>query len=74
MSETTTTTTVRLEVTVEVPQERAFALFVERFDEVKPRDHTLLTVPLARSVLEPFVGAAVVVEALSTMTRITCSG
>lgn len=59
MSETTTTTTVRLEVTVDVPQERAFTLFVERFDEVKPRDHTLLTVPLARSVLEPFVGGRV---------------
>ncbi len=49
-------TAVHHQVTVDVPQERAFALFTERFDEVKPRDHTLLTAPIARSVLEPFVG------------------
>ncbi|HEY0118501.1 MAG TPA: SRPBCC family protein [Cellulomonas sp.] len=56
MTEFTTATAIRHEITLDVPQERAFALFTERFDEVKPRDHTLLTVPIARSVLEPFVG------------------
>ena len=70
MSETTTSTAVTVDVTVEVSQERAFALFTERFDEVKPRDHTLLTVPLARSVLEPFAGGRVydLAEDGSTLT------
>lgn len=56
MTETTTASAVHQEITVGVAQERAFTVFTERFDEVKPRDHTLLTVPIARSVLEPFVG------------------
>ena len=56
MTETSTATAVHHEITVGVPQERAFALFVERFDDIKPRDHTLLTTPIAASVLEPFVG------------------
>ncbi len=56
MTETTAATAVHQEITVGVAQDRAFAVFTERFDEVKPREHTLLTVPIARSVLEPFVG------------------
>ena len=56
MTETTTATAVRQEITVDVPQERAFTLFTERWDEVKPREHTLLEAPIERSVLEPFVG------------------
>ena len=56
MTETTTATAVHQEITVGVAQDRAFAVFTERFDEIKPREHTLLTVPIARSVLEPFVG------------------
>ena len=56
MTDTTTATAVHHEITVDVPQARAFALFTERFDDVKPRSHTLLEVPLERSVLEPFVG------------------
>ena len=56
MTETSTAPAVHHEITVGVPQERAFTLFTERFDDVKPHDHTLLTTPIARSVLEPFVG------------------
>jgi len=56
MIDPTTGTAVHHEITVDVPQARAFALFTERFDDVKPRSHTLLEVPLGRSVLEPFVG------------------
>lgn len=59
MTETTTATAVHHEITVDVPQERAFALFVERFDEIKPRDHTLLDVPITRSVFEAHVGGTV---------------
>lgn len=55
MTDTTTATAIHHEITVDVPQDRAFALFTERFDEVKPRSHTLLE-GLERSVLEPFVG------------------
>ena len=55
MTDTTAATAVHHEITVDVPQARAFALFTERFDDVKPRSHTLLE-GLERSVLEPFVG------------------
>ena len=36
-----------------------FAAFVERFDEVKPHEHTLLTTPIERTVFEPFVGGII---------------
>ena len=55
MTDTTAATAVHHEITVDVPQARAFALFTERFDDVKPRSHTLLE-GLERSDLEPFVG------------------
>jgi len=55
MTETTTATAVHQDVTVDLSQERAFALFTERFDEIKPRDHTTLE-GFERSVFEPFVG------------------
>ena len=55
MTDTTTATAVHHEITVDVPQERAFALFTERFDDIKPRDHTMLD-GFERTVLEPFVG------------------
>jgi uncharacterized protein YndB with AHSA1/START domain len=56
MTDTTAAAAVHHEITVEMPRERAFTLFTERFDDVKPRSHTLLRTPIARSVLEPFVG------------------
>jgi uncharacterized protein YndB with AHSA1/START domain len=49
-------TTVRQSIVVDAPLERAFNVFVERFGEIKPRDHNLLEVELAESVLEPRVG------------------
>ena len=36
--------------------ERAFALFTERFDRVKPREHNLLAVDIEETVFEPRVG------------------
>ncbi|MBB3602605.1 uncharacterized protein YndB with AHSA1/START domain [Mycolicibacterium sp. BK556] len=36
--------------------DRAFALFVDRFDAIKPREHNLLSVPIAETVFEPRVG------------------
>lgn len=47
---------VRQTVTVAAPVERAFDVFVARFDEVKPHDHNLLAVPIAETVFEPRVG------------------
>lgn len=49
---------VRREVTVPTDVATAFAVFTARFDEVKPREHTLLAVPIERSVLEPRAGGA----------------
>lgn len=47
---------VRREIVVNAPVERAFELFVGRFDAVKPRDHNLLAVPIVETVFEPRVG------------------
>ena len=41
---------------VNAPIERAFAVFTDQFGAIKPRDHNLLAVPIAETVLEPRVG------------------
>lgn len=56
MNTTPTETAVRREITVAVPVAQAFEVFTTRFDRIKPRDHNLLTVPIAETVLEPHVG------------------
>ena len=43
-------------VVVNAPIERAFAVFTDRFGAIKPREHNLLAVPIAETVLEPRVG------------------
>jgi uncharacterized protein YndB with AHSA1/START domain len=52
-------TTVRNEVVVNAPVERAFQLFTERFDQIKPREHNMLGVDIAASVFEARVGGRV---------------
>ncbi len=52
-------TSVRTEVVVDAPAERAFRLFTERFDRIKPREHNMLGVDIAESVFEPRVGGRV---------------
>jgi uncharacterized protein YndB with AHSA1/START domain len=47
---------VRKEVVVDVPQQRAFEAFTERFGDFKPREHNLLGAPIAETVFEPRVG------------------
>jgi uncharacterized protein YndB with AHSA1/START domain len=47
---------VRRQVVVEVPIERAFAVFTERFGDFKPAEHNLLASPIAETVFEPRVG------------------
>ncbi|KXO98746.1 SRPBCC family protein [Tsukamurella pseudospumae] len=56
---TTTDTTVRTDIAVDVPLDYAYRIFTERFDEIKPREHNLLAVPIERTVLEPHVGGTI---------------
>src|SRR4051794_22251621 len=46
-------------VVVEAPIERAFRVFTEDFDRVKPREHNMLAVEIAETVFEPRVGGRV---------------
>jgi uncharacterized protein YndB with AHSA1/START domain len=52
-------TVVRSEVVVDAAQDRAFKLFTEQFDKIKPREHNMLGVDIAESVFEPRVGGRV---------------
>lgn len=52
----TRTPNVAHSVVVNAPIERAFAVFTGRFGDFKPREHNLLAVPIAETVLEPRVG------------------
>lgn len=52
-------TALQVDITVEVPVEHAFQVFTERFDEIKPREHNLLAVPIERTVLDPRVGGTI---------------
>jgi uncharacterized protein YndB with AHSA1/START domain len=47
---------VQTEVVVDAPIERAFRVFTEDFDRIKPRDHNLLAADIAETVFEPRVG------------------
>jgi DNA-binding transcriptional ArsR family regulator/uncharacterized protein YndB with AHSA1/START domain len=53
---TRTETSVRTQIVVEAPIERAFAVFTERFGDFKPPEHNILGVELAETVFEPRVG------------------
>jgi uncharacterized protein YndB with AHSA1/START domain len=53
-------TVVRREVTVDVPLERAFAAFTERFGDFKPKEHNLLASPITETTFEPRVGGHIV--------------
>ena len=59
MTTTSTETAVRREIEVAVPVERAFAVFTEQFDRIKPREHNMLGVPIAETVFETHVGGHV---------------
>jgi uncharacterized protein YndB with AHSA1/START domain len=49
-------TSVRTEIVVDAPIERAFRVFVEDFDRIKPREHNMLAVDIDETVFEPRVG------------------
>ncbi|MEX2557639.1 MAG: SRPBCC family protein [Actinomycetota bacterium] len=50
---------VRLDIHLEVPPHRAYETFVGEFDRIKPREHNLLTVPIAETVFEARPGGAI---------------
>jgi len=51
-----TDTTVRKQVVVDAPIDRAFAVFTERSGDFKPREHNLLGAPIVETTFEPRVG------------------
>src|SRR3954454_798710 len=59
MTTDTQRTAIRTEVTVQAAQERAFRVFTERFDQIKPREHNMLAVDIAESVFESQAGGRV---------------
>jgi uncharacterized protein YndB with AHSA1/START domain len=61
---TQTQTAVHVELVVEAPIERAFTVFTERFGDIKPPEHNLLSSPIADTVLEPHVGGHIVDRAV----------
>ena len=61
---TQTQTAVHLELVVAAPLERAFTVFTQRFGDIKPPEHNLLTAPIAETVLEPRVGGHIVDRAV----------
>jgi uncharacterized protein YndB with AHSA1/START domain len=51
--------TVRQEIAVEAPVERAFRVFTEQMDKIKPREHNMLGVDIAETVFEPRAGGRI---------------
>jgi uncharacterized protein YndB with AHSA1/START domain len=47
---------VQREIVVEVPIDKAFATFVERFGDIKPPEHNLLGSPIAKTTFDAHVG------------------
>ena len=52
-------TSVRHEIVVDAPIERAFSVFTEDFGSFKPREHNMLAVDIAETVFEPHAGGHV---------------
>jgi uncharacterized protein YndB with AHSA1/START domain len=52
-------TSVRHEIVVAAPIERAFSVFTDGFGTFKPREHNMLSVEIAETVFEPRVGGHV---------------
>jgi uncharacterized protein YndB with AHSA1/START domain len=52
-------TAIHTQIVVEAPIERAFRVFTEDFDRIKPREHNMLGVEIAETVFEPREGGRV---------------
>lgn len=55
----TTDTSIRASIVVEAPLERAFSVFTEDFDSIKPREHNMLAVDIAETVFERHEGGRI---------------
>ena len=51
--------TVRQQIVVEAPVDRAFRVFTEQMDKIKPREHNMLGVDIAETVFEPRAGGRI---------------
>jgi len=51
--------TVRQEIVVEAPVDRAFRVFTEQMDKIKPREHNMLGVDIEETVFEPRAGGRI---------------
>jgi uncharacterized protein YndB with AHSA1/START domain len=56
---TQTQASVRTQIVVDAPIARAFAVFTEEFDRIKPREHNMLGVEIAETVFEPRAGGRI---------------
>ena len=54
-----TATSVSITIVVDAPLERAFRVFTEDFDRIKPREHNMLPNEIEETVFEPRVGGRV---------------
>ena len=59
MSVQTDRTAIHAQIVVEAPIERAFRVFTDDFDRIKPREHNMLAVDIAETVFEPHIGGRV---------------
>jgi len=50
---------VRRQIVVDTSIDRAFAVFVERFGDIKPPEHNLLGAPITETRFEPRVGGRI---------------
>src|SRR5919199_2761072 len=50
---------VRTQVVVAAPLERAFQVFTQEFDRIKPREHNMLGVDIAETVFEARAGGRI---------------
>jgi uncharacterized protein YndB with AHSA1/START domain len=56
--------TVRKQVVVDAPIERAFTVFTRQFGDFKPPEHNILGSPIAETVFEPRVGGGIIDRAV----------
>ena len=52
-------TSVTMQIVVEAPIERAFRVFTDDLDRIKPREHNMLGVDIAQTVFEPRAGGRI---------------
>jgi uncharacterized protein YndB with AHSA1/START domain len=59
MSTQAADTSARTSIVVDAPIERAFRVFTEDFDRIKPREHNMLAVEIEETVFEPGAGGRI---------------